>query len=152
MTQAQTSHHMSLKDSSLAASRWHETEAYYSTMSHGPTMLISCLHASFTKFWKQGSTSGYSHARQLITILWVLIHNLMARSNQGHHHVGFLPIRKYCLKMCQAQETMEYLNIIRNPVGFLVTFEQLILDLLNLDKPVGKHFQAFILQIKQVAQ
>jgi hypothetical protein len=53
--------------------------------------------------------------------------------------------------MCQ-QETMKYLNIIRNPVGFLVTFEQLILDLLNLDEPVEKHFQAFILQIKQVAQ
>jgi hypothetical protein len=43
--------------------------------------------------------------------------------------------------MCQAQETMEYLNIIRNPVGFLVTFEQLILDLLNLDKPVGNIFR-----------
>jgi len=40
----------------------------------------------------------------------------------------------------QEQKAIKYLNKIGHPVGLLVTFQQLVLNLLNLDKPTAKLF------------
>jgi hypothetical protein len=48
------------------------------------------------------------------------------------------------MALCQGQQGIRYLNILRHPVGLLSTFQQLVLNFLNLDKPAEKLFQVYI--------
>jgi len=58
--------------------------------------------------------------------------------------MGFLSTRFFSRWHCVGQHGVRYLNILRHPVGLLSTFQQLVLNLLNLDKPTEKLFQVYI--------